>query len=151
MRSAPKKEGNDWIYRKGRAMAVPLKRSTHPLAGVIEDRNWIDVARCHTRGELFFEAFRERPDARERRVAAAKCLCAEGPVSLECRDAGRRNHELGIWGGETEEERARAGFPMRTLVRHSVIDARRDAQANAAEVGSITPRAIEAGTGGEAA
>lgn len=120
------------MHRKGRAMPAPSTRSTHPLAAVLEDRVWIEFAKCHSRGELFFEPFREMPPERGLRVAAAKCLCAECPVSLQCRDAGRRNHELGIWGGETEEERAAAGFAMRTIVRHSVLDARRDAAGSGA-------------------
>lgn len=102
-------------------------KTPHPLIAVLEDRVWIEFARCRGRGELFFEPFREQPSARELRVAAAKRLCDGCAVSMACRDTGRRNHELGIWGGETEEERAGAGFPMRAIVRHSVLDARRDA------------------------
>jgi len=119
-------------------MQAPTKRSSHPLLAVIEDRSWIEFARCRTKGDLFFEPFREQPPARKVRVAEAKRLCATCPAALECRDAGRRNHELGIWGGETEEERARAGFAMRAIVRHSVLDARRT-PAEAAAAAAAAP------------
>ncbi|MDG2111300.1 MAG: WhiB family transcriptional regulator [Actinomycetota bacterium] len=103
-----------------------------PVFGAIEDREWVDFAICRTRGALFFEPFGERPGPRRRREAVAKRLCSECPVHEVCLDAGRRNHESGIWGGETEEERALAGYPPRANVRRSVVAARNAARAGAA-------------------
>ena len=93
---------------------------------VIEDREWIDLAICRDQGPLFFEPWGERPSARQRRETRAKSLCAVCPVQAACLEAGRRNRESGVWGGETEEERARAGFAPRGNARRSVIAARKE-------------------------
>lgn len=95
-----------------------------PVVGAVEDREWVDFAICRNKGHLFFEPFGERPGPRRRREAHAKKLCAQCPVQQACLDAGRRNHESGLWGGETEEERALAGYPPRGNVRRSVVAAR---------------------------
>lgn len=94
---------------------------------VIEDREWIDFAVCCDQGHLFFEPWGERPSARLRRESQAKRLCASCPVQAPCLDAGRRNHESGVWGGETEEERALAGYAPRGNARRAVAAARRTA------------------------
>lgn len=99
-----------------------------PVIGSIVDREWIDVAICRGRYDLFFEPFGERPGPRRRREAIAKALCGQCPVQVCCREAGRRNHESGLWGGETEEERTRAGYPPRANVRRGLIAARREAR-----------------------
>lgn len=53
----------------------------------------------------------------KRRVAAAKAICARCPVRLACRDEGRELHATGIWGGEDDEERTKAGAkPRKTRV-----------------------------------
>ena len=57
-------------------------------------------------------------------VETAQRVCAECPVQAPCRESGRRNHESGIWGGETEEDRVRAGFPIRTVTRAGMSAAR---------------------------
>lgn len=95
-----------------------------PVFEAIADREWIDFAICGGHGHLFFEPFGERPGPRSRREAKAKRLCAQCPVKQCCLEAGRRNHESGLWGGETEEERALAGYPPRGSVRRSVVAAR---------------------------
>ncbi len=100
-----------------------------PVIGAIVDREWVDFAVCRGRSDLFFEPFGERPGPRARREAIAKHLCAQCPVQAPCLEAGRRNHESGLWGGETEEERTQAGFPPRANVRRSLIAARREAEA----------------------
>ena len=118
----------------------------HPLISVIEDREWVDLAICRHQGGLFFEPFRERPADRRTRERDAKRLCARCPVQLACRDAGRRNHESGIWGGETEEERAIAGYPLRSVGRSSAATARRAAISAqlSAEVNLPSPHGDEA-------
>lgn len=93
----------------------------HPLLDVVEDQQWIDFAICGSRLELFFEPFGERPTARARREARAKALCVQCPARHPCREAGRRNHESGIWGGETNEERAAAGYSPRGIVLRGVV------------------------------
>lgn len=97
-----------------------------PLRDVLEDRTWAHYAVCGSKSELFFAPNRERPGKRMVRERAAKLICATCPVAVACRDSGRRNHEVGIWGGETEEERARAGFPIRTFISRRILDAGRE-------------------------
>ncbi len=116
----------------------------HPLLAVVDDREWIGFAICRSRLDLFFEPFGERPSARARRESRAKAMCGQCPVLHPCRESARRNHESGIWGGETEEERARAGFPPRSIARRSVARARRDGLAN-------RPTEADHGPGNEAA
>lgn len=71
---------------------------------------WTTDAACQGRTELFFGPAGERPEAREVREAKARAVCAICPVVRECRDWARENREYGFWGGESEEERAAAGF-----------------------------------------
>ena len=105
-------------------MSSPARFPPPPVDGAIADREWIDFAICRGKGHLFFEPFGERPGPRRRREAKAKRLCAACPVQAACLEAGRRNRESGIWGGETEEERTLAGHPPRGNVRRSVVAAR---------------------------
>lgn len=37
-------------------------------------------------------------------------MCNQCSVLAECRDFARKNREYGFWGGESEEERAAAGY-----------------------------------------
>ena len=77
------------------------------FAGVLE---WTVDAACGGQTDLFFAPAGERPEARVVREAAARSICRECPVLLECRDWAREHREYGFWGGESEEERAAAGF-----------------------------------------
>ena len=71
---------------------------------------WTADAACQGRTELFFAPAGERPEAREVREGKARAVCAICPVVRECRDWARENREYGFWGGESEEERAAAGY-----------------------------------------
>lgn len=71
---------------------------------------WRSAVPCAGRTDLFFAPPGERPEARVRREAAARRLCRDCPAAEPCRAEARRNREFGVWGGESEEERARAGF-----------------------------------------
>ncbi len=44
------------------------------------------------------------------RESKARAICTECPVLEPCRDWAREQREYGFWGGESEEERAAAGF-----------------------------------------
>jgi WhiB family redox-sensing transcriptional regulator len=69
----------------------------------------LDVpSRGHT--DLFFAPAGERPEVRMARETIARAFCAACSVELACRTWARENREYGFWGGETEEERAAAGF-----------------------------------------
>lgn len=77
-----------------------------------EDEVWMREAACKGLTHLFFPAAAERPQARERREAAARSVCAECSVHDPCRDFARGNHEYGMWGGESEDERHGAGYRL---------------------------------------
>ena len=74
------------------------------------DDDWMIQAACKGLTHLFFPTPAERPQARERREATAREVCASCSVRNQCRDFARGQHEYGFWGGESEEERAAAGF-----------------------------------------
>jgi WhiB family transcriptional regulator, redox-sensing transcriptional regulator len=101
-------------------------------AGSAPVPDWISEAVCKGRTSLFFGIAGERPERRVRREAAARKLCGECPVRVPCRILARINRENGFWGGESEEERAAAGFAPRSIARRSV-------QAASAQHVSITP------------
>lgn len=71
---------------------------------------WQSVALCSGQTDLFFAAPGERPEARARREAKARQLCHLCPVLDPCRSWARQKREYGFWGGESEEERAAAGY-----------------------------------------
>ena len=72
---------------------------------------WTDYAVCKKQSELFFAPHKnERGPERKRREAAAIAICNTCPVKDVCRQYGRDTQSLGVWGGETELERAIAGF-----------------------------------------
>ena len=67
-------------------------------------------APCRGHNDLFFAPAGERPEAREVRETVARAFCAVCSVALLCRTWAREHREYGFWGGESEEERAAAGF-----------------------------------------
>jgi WhiB family redox-sensing transcriptional regulator len=76
------------------------------------DDRWMSAAACKGLTHLFFPPPAERPQARERREAMAKSVCASCAVNSTCREFARTNHEYGFWGGESEDERHEAGFRL---------------------------------------
>ena len=102
--------------------------------GPVGSTEWMETAACAGDSDLFFAPFAERPEARVRREAAARIICQSCVGLAECRDYARGNRELGFWGGESESERAEAGFPPTTPIigRKRVAEQRaRDAMASA--------------------
>ncbi len=77
---------------------------------------WMEHAVCKGQTEVFFAPHAERPSARERREQLARQICTECAARVPCRDYARLYRELGFWGGESEVERALAGFPPTTPV-----------------------------------
>ena len=71
---------------------------------------WMSEAACQGKPHLFFPPLAERPQARVRRERRAAAVCETCPVLGPCRLYARINREYGFWGGESEEERAAAGF-----------------------------------------
>ena len=85
--------------------------------------DWFEDAACKGRTSLFFGIPGERPERRARRESAARSLCGSCAVRLPCRLVARTNGENGFWGGESEEERAAAGYPPRSIARRAVQEA----------------------------
>jgi WhiB family transcriptional regulator, redox-sensing transcriptional regulator len=73
---------------------------------------WTAKAACRGLTSVFFPPSAERPQARERREALARSICASCPVLGACREFARANHEYGFWGGESEDERHAAGYRL---------------------------------------
>jgi len=71
---------------------------------------WTANAACQGRTELFFAPAGERPEARVVRERDARSVCAACPALDPCRRWAREQREYGFWGGESEEDRAAAGF-----------------------------------------
>ncbi len=86
------------------------------LATPMGSTAWMEHGRCGGESGLFFAPFAERPEARVRREARARSICDKCVVLLACRDYARGNRELGFWGGESESERAEAGFAPTTPI-----------------------------------
>lgn len=71
---------------------------------------WTDDAACSGQTNLFFAPAGERPEARAVREAQARTVCGSCPALTQCRSWARDQREYGFWGGESEEERAAAGY-----------------------------------------
>lgn len=76
----------------------------------IDTTLWMVDAACKSQTALFFPPPGERPEAREVREGKARALCGGCAVLSDCREYARQHREYGFWGGESEEERAAAGF-----------------------------------------
>ena len=99
-----------------------VETTAEPVASPFREP-WMDDAACAGRTPLFFGIAGERPERRARREARARKVCASCPVLEPCRQMARRNGENGFWGGESEEERAAAGYAPVSISRRSVQDA----------------------------
>lgn len=78
----------------------------------LDDDDWMDAAACKGLTHLFFPAPAERPQARQRREASARHVCASCSVRSDCQAFARCHHEYGLWGGESEDERHSAGYRL---------------------------------------
>jgi WhiB family redox-sensing transcriptional regulator len=74
--------------------------------------DWMQRGACKGLTHLFFPSPAERPQARERREAAAREVCHSCTVATTCQEYARDHHEYGFWGGESEDERHAAGFRL---------------------------------------
>ena len=94
--------------------------------------SWVDQGSCGGESSLFFAPFAERPEARVRREAKARKICEACPSVDPCKAYARENRELGFWGGESESERATAGFAPTTPIigRRQVAAQRATAELN---------------------
>jgi WhiB family redox-sensing transcriptional regulator len=72
--------------------------------------SWMAKAGCRGATDIFFDPPGERREPRELREAEARAICHTCLVMSPCRTWAREHREYGFWGGESEEERAAAGF-----------------------------------------
>jgi WhiB family redox-sensing transcriptional regulator len=86
---------------------MAVDTATLLFTGVLE---WTTDAACSGQTTLFFAPPGERPEARAVREAQARTVCMTCPALVPCRSWARENREYGFWGGESEEERAAAGY-----------------------------------------
>lgn len=111
--------------------AHPFLRKRTTSANLGEDLNYgtpASVSDWQCRGacnaadpEMFFHPDGERGGSRQRRIDKAKQVCATCPVLEMCRAYVLSHKEpYGVWGGMSEEERARAYSRKRRLAAHSV-------------------------------
>jgi len=89
---------------------------------------WHDAAMCKGKTHIFFATPGERDGRRNRREMLARAYCACCTVTAECREAGRRGREHGLWGGENDEQRAVAGHGPKSPHRRAVATAAREAR-----------------------
>ena len=73
---------------------------------------WMSNGFCRGKTNLFFAPHAERPQTRARREAQARLICEQCPALEPCRDYARLNREYGFWGGESEQDRACAGYAV---------------------------------------
>lgn len=59
---------------------------------------------------MFFGQLGEKAHMRQQRETAAIEVCKTCSAMYACRQFARENRELGVWGGETEDERYFGGF-----------------------------------------
>lgn len=72
--------------------------------------DWFDKAKCKGRSELFFGQVGEATRIRREREKLAVSICNTCEAIYKCRQFARESGELGVWGGETEDQRFDAGF-----------------------------------------
>ena len=97
------------------------------LFAVSGSREWAQDGLCSGKSELFFAPPGERRTRRTKREALARSYCDNCQVLLACRSWARENREHGFWGGESEEQRARLGYPPRSPSRRAVAELGREA------------------------
>lgn len=93
-----------------------MRRTVSASSATSRSTEWMRHGKCGGASEYYFAPYAERPEARVRREAKAREICETCQVLIVCRDYARANRELGFWGGESESERADAGFPPTTPI-----------------------------------
>jgi WhiB family redox-sensing transcriptional regulator len=76
-------------------------------AAVVESYEWQKDGLCVGMDQdLFFHPWNDTPRARQNRERAAKAICGECPVKVECLEWSLKVQEpYGVWGGVGEDER----------------------------------------------
>lgn len=104
---------------------IPAGKRHKPNPGLTHARRhpigpWTEHAACQDKPtDIFFGSDGERPEARAKREAKAKQVCAECPVRTICLEyALKRPEKPGVWGGfgEDEREKLRRSWRRRGLL-----------------------------------
>jgi WhiB family redox-sensing transcriptional regulator len=103
----PPRDQLDVSQRVGRKIAMAIDTAALVFGGVLD---WTADSACAGQTKLFFAPPGERPEARTVRESQARAICAGCEALVQCREWARESREYGFWGGESEEERAAAGF-----------------------------------------
>jgi WhiB family redox-sensing transcriptional regulator len=82
--------------------------------------NWMDFSLCRGKGYLFFPPSNVTGRKRAKLTQQALEICGQCPVAEPCRDYGVATQSSGIWGGETDEQRAVRGLPVTVDVMRRV-------------------------------
>jgi WhiB family transcriptional regulator, redox-sensing transcriptional regulator len=88
--------------------AIVFRRTLETNNPALPSNDWQDEGSCrHADADLFFPPFDVEPTAaRIARENAAKAVCAECPVRIECLEwALTADEPYGVWGGYSESER----------------------------------------------
>lgn len=87
------------------------------------DNSWKDAGLCSGMTQVFFGSASERPERRREREILARSICDVCPVMMDCRRAGRMNHEHGIWG-RRERRRASSRWPHSPVTEPTIRNRR---------------------------
>lgn len=95
--------------RSATSMAARVSSGPGALSLFALPPAWSERAACDTAtARLFFAADGERGAAKEARERLAQGICARCPVRAECLTYAVDTHQhAGVWGGTTEDQRAR--------------------------------------------
>lgn len=96
--------------------------SLEDLVAFADDRAWAEGGLCIGKADLFFAPPGERRTRRNKRETLARSYCDICEVLETCREWARTNREHGFWGGESEEQRAKMGYPPRSPSRRAVAE-----------------------------
>lgn len=96
--------GVDWGYKKADLALAQLLLC-----------DWLDKALC---GEPEYDRIDFHPESWRpgywSKVKTAQMVCDKCPVKLDCREFARSTREeMGIWGGETPDQRKKANSELR--------------------------------------
>jgi WhiB family redox-sensing transcriptional regulator len=108
--------------RRNPQMTAAPGRSAPQIDRLAEAWAWQLAARCRDEDpSVFFHPDGERGHARKRRQERAKTICAECPVTVQCRDHSLIFRErFGTWGGLSEDERDRLDDLIAGDTEHSL-------------------------------
>ena len=88
---------------------TPSPHSKKLPTPILDNWNWMDQGLCKEVGsDYFFYEDMERGPEKERRIEQALAICSDCPVKKTCLKFALDTDQMyGIWGGTTQEQRAK--------------------------------------------